>query len=316
MSKKVNESKEKDEILKELKALEETRQKAESEKDRLLKKVEKIKKRKIPYDGEGKFFKKGKLIFKKQVQGIWSHFKEGDYRRKTMLLLNFEFRKDRENLRKALEDNKMRWSPRICKMFKVFCKRYDVLPTDLFRIQPLSFGESGNITGEDKIFCRNCGGELDLLKHLPTPRNDNSKVRCPFCHQVKPFKEGYFEKKRVLIVVKKDTTLADIKEVWPEVEFWKRITFRISFEEKEPESPTNWERDYEWYKLWKFQGKSYSKIAKKELREHREKWQKYAQSKGIEWDDFINERSSGETRLEGIIRKAIARFEKNILTIA
>ncbi|MBA7471149.1 hypothetical protein ES707_06447 [subsurface metagenome] len=126
--------------------------------------------------------------------------------------------------------------------------------------------------GEDKIFCRDCGRELDLLKHLPTPLTDDSKVRCPFCHRVKRFKEGYFERKRILIIVRKDTKLGDIKEAWPEIEFLKRVTFRISFEEKEPELFTNWERDYEWYKLWKFQGKTYLEIAEKELKENKKRW--------------------------------------------
>jgi len=315
MRKKVNKLKSKEHLPEELEILEETRQKAVGEKDRLLKKLKKLNKGKIPYDGEGGFFKKGKLVFKKQIENIWNRSKEADYRRKVMLLLNPKFRRDRQNLRKALEDNKMRWSPIIFEMFELFCKTYDVLPIDLYKLHPVSFSETG-ISGEDKIFCRDCGRELNLLKHLPTPLTDDSEIRCPFCRRVKRFKEGYFERKRIFIIVKKDTKLNDIKEAWPEIEFLKRAIFRISFEEKEPELPTNWERDYEWYKLSRFQGKSYSKIAKKDLREHGEEWKEYAQSKGIEWDVFINDRSSGETPLEGIVRKAIARFEKNILTIA
>ncbi|GAI73361.1 unnamed protein product, partial [marine sediment metagenome] len=178
--------------------------------------------------------------------------------------------KDRQNIRKALEDNKMRSSPRISKMFELFCKKYDVLPIELFKFQPLSFSETG-ITGEDKIFCRDCGRELDLLKYLPKPLTDDSQVRCPFCHRVKRFKEGYFERKRVFIIVKKDTKLNDIKEAWPEIEFLKKAIFRISFEEKEPELPPNWERDFGWYKLWKFQGKTYLEIANEEWKD-KKKW--------------------------------------------
>ncbi len=313
--KKVNELKDKNEILKELKALEETRQKAVSEKDRLLKKLEKLNKGKIPYDGEGGFFKKGKLIFKKQVEGIWSRSKEADYRRKVMLLLNFEFGKDRENLRKALEDNKMRWNLRISKMVELFCEKYDVLPSDLFRIQSLSFDKSGNIMSEQKIFCRRCGKELNLLKHLPEDLTDNSEIRCPFCHQVKPFKEGYFEKKRILIIVKKDTTLDDIKEAWPAVEFAKRYTFRISFEEKEPELFPKWERDFGWWKKSRLQGKSVSEIARNELRSERKrkKWLACIRSRV----DRRTESFEGklEMPLKKIIRNAIERFEKNVRNV-
>lgn len=336
MRNKVTKLKDKNYLPEELEILEETRQKAVGEKDRLLKKLEKLNKGKIPYDGEGGFFKKGKLVFKKQIENIWNRSKEADYRRKVLLLLNLKFRKDRQGLRKALEDNKMRNSPRISKMFELFCKKYDVLPIELFKLQPVSFSQTG-ITGESKIFCRDCGRELDRLKYLPTPLTDDSKVRCPFCHRVKRFKEGYFERTRIFLIVKKDTKLNDIKEAWPEIEFLKRAIFRISFEEKEPELDPNWERDYEWYRLWKFQGKTYLEIAEKEAkkkkkwreqiwedterefqsdkRKHKEVEKEKEEIFTYKWNNFERDRVVGETKLEIIIKKAIVRFENNISKI-